>query len=110
MFLNLNGLFRQFLNFRIGQREAIALLLRHVFDFHLFAMFLAWGVDHTDFFGTHCAAHDRRTVSRQRRFVYVEFIWIDRALHHHFAQTPGGSDKHHLVETGFSVNGEHHAG
>ena len=63
MFFNLHRLLRQLLHFGVGQGEAVALLLRYIFNFNLLAMLLRWGIDHTDFFRTHGAAHYRRTAS-----------------------------------------------
>ena len=40
----------------------------------------------------------------------VELIGVHRPLHHHLAEPPGGGDKHHLIKTGFGIDGEHHAG
>ena len=110
MFFNLHRLLRQLFHFGVGQREAIPLLLRHIFNGDLLAMLLRRSIDHADFFRAHGAAYHCRTVSRQRRLVHVEFVRVHRPLHHHLAQTPCGGDKHHLVEAGFSVDREHHAG
>lgn len=38
VFLNLYGLFCQFLHFFVGQREDVTLFLRYVFDFNLLAV------------------------------------------------------------------------
>ena len=110
MFFNLHRLLRQLLHFGVGQGEAVALLLRYVFNFDLLAMLLGRGIDHADFFRAHGAAHHRRTASGQRRLVNVEFVRVYRTLHNHLTQTPRGGDEHHLVEAGFGINGEHHAG
>ena len=110
VFFDLHRLLRQFLHFGVGQREAVALLLRYIFNFNLLAMLLGRGIDHADFFRAHGAAHHRRTASGQRWLVDVKFVRVYRALHHHLTQTPRGGDKHHLVEAGFGINGEHHAG
>ena len=108
--LDLYRLLRQLLHFCVGQGENVALLLRYIFNRHLLAVFLGWRVDHADFFRTHCATDDRRTVCRQSRFVHVEFIRVNGTLHNHLAQAPCGSDEHHLIETGFGIDGEHYAG
>ncbi len=39
----------------------------------------------------------------------VEFVGINRTLHHGFTQAIRGGDKHHVVKTGFGIDGEHHA-
>ena len=109
MFLNLYGLFCQFLHFFVGQREDVTLFLRYVFDFNLLAVLLGRRVDHADFFRPHGAAHDSRAIRRQCRFVHVKLIRVNRTLHDHFTKAPCGSDKHHLVKAGFGINGEHHA-
>ncbi len=36
--LNLHRLFRQFLHFFVGERENVALFLRHIFNLHLLAV------------------------------------------------------------------------
>ncbi len=107
--LNLHRLLRQLLHFGIGQREAVTLLLWHIFNPHLLAMLLGRRIDHADFFRTHGATHDCRTIRGQGWFVNVEFVRVDSTLHHHLAQTPGGGNKDHLIETRFGINREHHA-
>ena len=110
VFFDLYSLLRQLLHFIVGQRENIALLLRHVFNTHLLAMLLRRCVDHTDLFRPHGTTYNRRATRGQRRLVHVELIRVHRALHHHFTQPPRGGDKHHLVEARFGINREHHAG
>ena len=110
VFFNLHRLLRQFLHFGVGQGEAVALLLRHIFNLNLLAMLLGWGIDHADFFRAHGAAHHRRATRGQRRLVYIKFVRVHRALHHHLTQTPCRGDEHHLVEARFGIDGEHHAG
>ena len=107
--LDLYRLLRQFLHFFVSQGENVTLFLRDIFNGHLLTVFLGRRVNHADFFRTHCATDDRRTVSRQGRFVHVEFIRVNGALHDHFAQTPGRRNKDDLVETGFGIDGEHYA-
>ncbi|CCJ97896.1 hypothetical protein BN130_390 [Cronobacter malonaticus 507] len=109
VFLNLYGLFRQFLHLFRRDAETVAFSLRDIFDAHLLAVLLGIGIHHTDFFRAHGTAHNRRTPFRQARFMHVEFVRVDRTLHHHFAKTIRGGDKHHLVEARFGINGEHHA-
>ena len=41
-------------------------------------------------------------------FMNIKFVGIHRALHNHFAQTPGGSDENHFLKSGFGIHGEHH--
>ncbi len=48
--LDQHRLLRQRLDLIIGQREQIAIGLWHVFNTHLLAVLLAWGVDHADLF------------------------------------------------------------
>ncbi|MNZ90348.1 hypothetical protein D3C78_1093070 [compost metagenome] len=108
--LNLHRLFRQLLHVVITERETVALLLRHIFNLNLFTVFKIRRINHADFFGTHRTTNDRGAIRRQRRFVYIEFVRVNRALHHHLTQPPGGCDKDHLIETGFGINREHHAG
>jgi hypothetical protein len=40
VFFNLHRLLRQLLHFGVGQGEAVALLLRYIFNFNLLAMLL----------------------------------------------------------------------
>ena len=40
----------------------------------------------------------------------VEFVRVDRALHHRLAQAVARGDEHHVLEAGLGVDGEHHAG
>lgn len=47
--LNLHRLFRQFLHFFVGERENVALFLRHIFNLHLLTVLLGGGVNHADF-------------------------------------------------------------
>ena len=108
--LDLHRLLGQFLHFFVSQGENVALFLRHIFDRYLLTVFLGRRVDHADFFRTHGATNDSRTVSRQRRFMHVEFIRVNGPLHDHLAQAPCRGDKHHLIETGFGIDGEHDAG
>ncbi|MNE80040.1 hypothetical protein D3C80_1765790 [compost metagenome] len=98
------------LNFFVGQRETIALLLWHVFNLYLLAVILRRCVHHADFLRPEVTTHDSRLAFQQRRFMHVELVRVYRALHHHFTQAEGGSDKHHLVKTGFGIDSEHHAG
>lgn len=48
--LNLHRLFRQLLHFFVGERENVALFLRHILNLHLLAVLLGGGVNHADFF------------------------------------------------------------
>ena len=47
VFFNLHRLLRQLLHFGVGQGEAVAQLLRYIFNLHLLAMLLGRGIDHT---------------------------------------------------------------
>ena len=38
------------------------------------------------------------------------FVGVDRALHHRFAEPPGGTDHGHARKAGVGVDGEHHPG
>jgi hypothetical protein len=46
----------------------------------------------------------------EKRLEDLVFVGVDGALHDVLAQAPGGIDQHDLVEAGFGVDGEHHAG
>ncbi len=41
--------------------------------------------------------------------MHIEFVRVNRTLDHHFTEAISRSNKHHLVETGFGINGKHHA-
>ncbi len=106
--LNLHRLFRQLLHFFVGERENVALFLRHILNLHLLAVLLGGGVNHADFFRPHGAAYDGRTACRQGWLMDIKFIRVNRALHHHFTQSPCRGDKDHLVKAGFGIDREHH--
>ena len=42
--------------------------------------------------------------------MHVELVRVDGTLHHRFTQPVAGRDEHHVVEAGFGVDREHHAG
>ncbi len=65
---------------------------------------------HALLFGTQTAANDGRETGGELRLVHIEFVRIDRALHHHLAQTVRRSDEHGIAETGFGIQCEHHTG
>ena len=108
MLFNRQCVFGQFLDFVLRNREFATHFFRNVFDFHWFTRRSIFSEDHFDEFRTHHFAQYRRTAFAQVVFVYVEFVWIHRALNDHFAQTVRWSHEHHLVETRFGVDGEHH--
>jgi len=93
----------------VFEAEAVAIGLGHV-D-HLDAHPLAGlAEDHLDELGAEIAADDGGLALHQGGFVDVEFVGVDRPLHHHLAQTVGGGDEDDVAETGFGVDGKHHAG
>ncbi len=96
-------------NLRIRQHEAGALGPRGRHGARGAAF--AGGVDHFDRLAAAPLLHDghQRGVGQQR-LEHDVFVGIHRALHHGFAQAPGGVDHHHAVEPGLGVDGEHHAG
>src|SRR3990167_1051707 len=67
-------------------------------------------VDHLDGFASKVAAQNCRAAGFQRLLVHVELVRVDRTLHYSFAEAVGAGDKYHVAETGFGIEGEHHAG
>ena len=53
---------------------------------------------------------DRRPPGPHSRFVDVELVRVDGALHDALAEAVGGGDEHGVVEAGFGVHGEHDTG
>ena len=51
-----------------------------------------------------------RAALRQRSLINIKFIGVHLALHHCFTQAISRRDEHHLIKTGFGVDGEHHTG
>ena len=73
-------------------------------------MTLFVAVDHLDGLAAKRTPQHRGAAGFQSGFVHVEFVRIDRALHHGLAQAVARGDEYHLAEAGFRVHGEHHAG
>lgn len=104
------GLFRQRHHLLIADAEAAALGLIGVDNLHLTAVTGIVRVGHLDKLGAEGLAHHRRAPPLEGRLVHIEFIRVDRALHHHLAKTMGAGDKDHVVETGLGIQSKHDAG
>jgi hypothetical protein len=69
------------------------------------------GIDHLDLLGAAGLLDNRLEAGFvQQRLEHLVFVGVHGALNDVLAQAPGGIDQHHLVEAGFGVDGEHHAG
>ncbi|MNN39835.1 hypothetical protein D3C81_1538870 [compost metagenome] len=99
----------EFDDFFIGQRIAIAHTDRHIDGTHRTTGFRFFGEFHLDQLGADVTTDDRQLAEFQHRLVHIEFIRIDRTLHHGFAEAVAGSDEDHVLETGFGIQCEHHA-
>ena len=100
----------QFEHVNVGDRKLVALGVRHIDRDGGLASLGLVAEHHLDQFGANAAAHDGRFAQRQRRLVHVKLVGVDRTLHHTFAQAIARGDEHHVGETGFSIDGEHHTG
>src|SRR5690606_14696636 len=67
-------------------------------------------IDHLDRLAAQVAAQNGRAAGFQGRLVYVEFVRVDRALHHGFTEAVGAGDEYHVTEAGLGIEREHHAG
>ena len=65
---------------------------------------------HLDELGAERLADDRILAGIKDGLVDVELVGVHGALDHGFAEAVGGGDEDHLVEAGFGVEREHHAG
>jgi len=100
----------QFVDFVIAQAEAGTIGTVDLDGLDRAAGLGFVAIDHLDRLATQVAAQDGRATSLQGLFVHVEFVRVDRALHHGFTQAVGTGDKHHVTEARLGVEGEHHAG
>ena len=66
-------------------------------------------IDHLDLLGAQRAAQHCPLVTLEGWLEHIEFVGVDRPLHHILAEAIGAGDEHHVAETGFRVEGEHHA-
>ena len=64
------------------------------------------GIDQPHLLAAERAAQHRAVSLPESRFVDVELVGIDLALHDVFAETPGPGDENHITEAGFGVEGE----
>ena len=110
VFLDDHGVFRQLNDFTVFQRIAVTQFDWYIHGFHRAASFGFACEFHLDQFGTDVFTDYRQFAQFQHRFVNVEFVRVNRTLHHGFTQTIAGSDEYHIFETGFSIDGEHHTG
>jgi hypothetical protein len=67
-------------------------------------------VDHLDGLATQVLAENRVFAVAKRRFVNIEFVGIDGALHDGLAEAVGGSYEHSVPKPGFRIQREDHAG
>ena len=93
----------------VGEGKARTLLGRRVDGAHGAA--LGGGILelHLDELGAQVTADDGVLASGQHGLVDVELVGVDGPLHDGLAQAPAAGDEHHVLETGFGVDGEHHA-
>ena len=110
MLLDDGGVLGQLDYFGVVQRIAIAQLDRHVDGLDRTAGLGLAGEFHLDQFGADIAADHGRLAHFQHRLVDIEFVRIDRALHHRFAQAIARGDEHHVLEAGFGIERKHHSG
>ena len=108
MFFDDQGLTGQFLDIGIADAEAVAQVFRSGFVAHALAGDIR--IHHADLLAAEGPAQDGMFTLTQGRFVDVEFVRIDRALHHVFTQTVTGGDEYGFAETGLGIEGEQHAG
>ena len=110
MGFNHQGVAGQLQHIRIAQRVAIAHFRRYVAGFHQFtvgSLFRGVSKLHLQQFRAQIAADDGREPGTQSGFVHVELVRIDRALHHHFAQTVARGDEDHVIKARLRIQGEH---
>ncbi len=105
-----HGLLGQLADLGIGQAEARALGAVHFDGLDRTAGLGFFAVDHLDRLAAQVAAQDSRAACLQGALVHVEFVRVDRTLHHGFAQAVGTGDEHHVAEARLGVEGEHDAG
>ncbi len=100
---------RELLDLGIGEREAIAIGVRHrpVLDRAPGARVV--GEYQLDRLGSEPAPQDRRLARGEAHLRDVELVRIDRALHHALAEPVARGDENHLAEARLGVHGEHHA-
>ena len=70
---------------------------------------IAIGIDHFYLFAAQIPAQHCRATRLQGGLVHIEFIGIDRALHHHLAQAVAAGDKNHITKTAFRIQRKHDA-
>ena len=107
MFLNNQCLPRQFLRILVAQAETRAICGHDIHRLDPAAGGRTAGVDHLRRLGTEIATDDRPLAGAQCGLVDIDFVGIDRALHHHFAESPGCGDEHDIPESRLGVEREH---
>src|SRR5690606_35391674 len=110
VFFHDHGLACHVAHFRVAPAEARTFRGIHFYRLDLPAGGSFFTVDHLDGLAAQVAAQNGRTTSLQRGLVHIEFVRVDRALHHCFAQTVGTGDEHDITEAGLGIQGEHHTG
>ncbi|MNQ41558.1 hypothetical protein D3C85_552360 [compost metagenome] len=105
-----HGLLGQFADFGIGQAEARALGAVDIDHLDRLAGLGFVAVDHLDRLAAQVAAQDSWPPGLEGLLVHIEFVGVDRALHHGFAEAVGAGDEHHVAKARLGVEGEHHPG
>ena len=108
MLLDNHRVTREFENIVVRQGITMAVGLGDIHRSGAAAGRAGLGEHHLDKLGAQIAADDRPLTLRQGGLMDIELVGIHGALHHRFAQTVTRRDEHHLVETGFGIQGEDH--
>ena len=105
-----HGLLGQLADLGVAQAETGAIGAIDIDHLDRFTGLGFVAVDHLDRLAAQVAAQDSRATGLQGLLVHVEFVGVDRPLHHGFTQAIGAGDKHHVAEARFGIQGEHHPG
>ncbi len=95
-------------NVLIADAVALALLLVRR-DVACLPVRAASGVDHLDLLAAEGAPQNGSVAAPEGRLEDVEFVGIDRSLHHVFTKTVGAGDEHDVAKAGLGVDGENHS-
>lgn len=98
---------RQLQHVSVLKRVAVAVRFDHLHRAHRAAGARGFGEHHFLQLGAERAPDHRRPAALEHGFVHVKLIRVDRALHHHLAQSVGRSDEHHPAEPGLRIEREH---
>ena len=86
MLLDNQRILRQLGHFGIADRKLLACRFVHIHHLHGFTCLRLVGEGHFNQLGAHGFAQNRRFAGFQSGLVHIEFIRVDCALHHGFAQ------------------------